>query len=178
HSPRGLRRLLARQAAVQVPRRALDPEVATQIAEIKTGGVDLIRSVSADILPELKAHPQTYVSSAPILRVHQVEFDMRVPPFDKKLVRQAANYAIDKQTLIQKIMGGLGTQVATVVQPPAFGFGPEVKPYPYDPKKAKELLAQAGYPNGVDVTLHSAEIAVRPQFEAIAQMLTEVGIRV
>ena len=154
------------------------PEVATQIAEIKTGGVDLIRSVSADILPELKAHPQTYVSSAPILRVHQVELDMRVPPFDKKLVRQAANYAIDKQAVIQKIMGGLGTQVATVVQPPAFGFDAEVKPYPYDPKKAKELLAQAGYPNGVDVTLHSSEIAIRPQFEAIAQMLTEVGIRV
>ena len=153
------------------------PEVATQIAEIKTGGVDLIRSVSADILPELKAHPQTYVSSAPILRVHQVEFDMRVPPFDKKLVRQAANYAIDKQALIQKIMGGLGTQVATVVQPPAFGFDPEVKPYPYDPKKAKALLAQAGYPNGVDITIHSAFTEFRPVFEAMAQMLTEAGIR-
>ena len=116
--------------------------------------------VSADIMPELKAHPQTYVTSAPILRVHQVELDMRVPPFDKKLARQAANYAVDKQALIQKIMGGLGTQVATVVQSTAFGFDPEIKPYPYDPKKAKELLAQAGYPNGVDVTLHSGDIAI------------------
>src|SRR5205814_8811341 len=147
------------------------PEVATQIAEIKTGGVDLIRSVSADIMPELKVHPQTYVSSAPILRVHQIALDMRYPPFDKKLVRQAANYAIDKQSIIQKLMGGLGTQVATNVQPAAFGFDPDVKPYPYDPKKAKELLAQAGYPNGVDVTLHSGDIAVRPQPEAMAQML-------
>src|SRR5919108_2894275 len=61
------------------------PEVATQIAEIKTGGVDLIRNVSADLVPELKASPQTYVTSAPILRVHYVELDMRVAPFDKKL---------------------------------------------------------------------------------------------
>jgi peptide/nickel transport system substrate-binding protein len=153
------------------------PEVATQIAEVKTGGVDLIRNVSADLVPELKAHAQTYVSSAPILRVHYVELDMRVPPFDKKLARQAANHAIDRQAIIQKLMGGLGRQVATVVQPPAFGHDPDVQPFPYDPKKAKELLAQAGYPNGVDITIHSGFVEFRPVFEAIAQMLTDVGIR-
>ena len=153
------------------------PEVATQVAELKTGGVDLIRNVSADIVPELKASAQTYVSSAPILRVHYVELDMRNPPFDKKLVRQAANYAIDKQAIIQKLMGGLGQQVATVVQPRAFGFDAEVKPYPFDPKKAKELLAQAGYPGGVDITVHSAFVEFRPVFEAIAQMLAEAGLR-
>jgi peptide/nickel transport system substrate-binding protein len=153
------------------------PEVATQVAELKTGGVDLIRNVSADLVPELKSHPQTTISSAPILRVHYVHLDMRTPPFDKKLVRQAANYAIDKQAIIQKLMGGLGTQVATVVQPAAFGHDPTVAPYAYDPKKAKELLAQAGYPNGVDITLHSAFVEFRPVFEAIAQMLTEAGLR-
>jgi peptide/nickel transport system substrate-binding protein len=153
------------------------PEVATQIAELKTGGVDVIRSVSADIQPELKAHPQTYVASSPILRVHQIALDMRFPPFDKKLARQAANHAIDKQAVIQKLMGGLGTQVATNVQPAAFGFDPDVKPFPYDPKKAKELLAQAGFPNGVDITIHSGDIAIRAQHEAMAQMLTEVGLR-
>jgi peptide/nickel transport system substrate-binding protein len=154
------------------------PEIATQVAEIKTGGVDIIRNVPADIVPELKTHQQAYISSAPILRVHYVELDMRSAPFDKKAVRQAANYAIDKQTIIEKLMAGLAKQTATTVQPLAFGFDPEVKPYPYDPKKAKELLAQAGYPNGVDITLNSAYIEFRPVFEAICQMLTEVGIRV
>ena len=153
------------------------PETATQVAEIKTGGVDIIRNVSADLVPELKAGPQTYVSSTPILRVHSVELDMRVAPFDKRLVRQAANYAIDKQTVVQKLMAGLGRPVATTVQPQAFGYDPEVKPYPYDPKKAKELLAQAGYASGVDVTLHSSAVEFRPVFEAVCQMLTEVGIR-
>jgi len=153
------------------------PEVATQIAEMKTGGVDIIRNVSSDLIPELKVHPQTYVSSTPILRVHYVELDMRQPPFDKKLARQAANLAIDKQAIIQKLMGGLAQQTATVVQPRAFGFDAEVQPFPYDPKKAKELLAQAGYPNGVDITAHSAFVEFRPVFEAIAQMLTDVGLR-
>ena len=153
------------------------PEIATQIAELKTGGVDLIRNVSADLVPELKAHPQTYVSSAPILRTHYAALDMRVPPFDKKLVRQAANYAIDREAIVEKMMAGLGRVVATTVHPAAFGHDPSVTPYTFDPKKAKELLARAGYPNGVDITLHSAFVEFRPVFEAIAQMLTDVGIR-
>ena len=153
------------------------PEYATQYAELKTGGVDIIREVSADIVPELKTHPQTYVSSTPILRVHYVELDMRSAPFDKKAARQAANYAVDKQTIMQKLMAGLATQTPTVVQPLAFGFDAEIKPYPYDPKKAKELLAQAGFPNGTDITLHSAAVAWRPVYEAIGQMLTDVGLR-
>ena len=153
------------------------PEVATQVAELKTGGVDIIRNVDADLLPAIQGDPQTRISTTPILRVHYIALDMRSAPFDKKAVRQAANYAIDKQAVIQKMMAGLGRQVATVVQPAAFGHDPEIKPFPYDPKKAKELLAQAGYLNGTDITLHSATVAFRPIFEAMSQMLSEVGLR-
>src|SRR5437899_6752701 len=120
------------------------PEVATQVAELKTGGVDIIRNVNADLMPDIKGHPQTRISTTPILRVHYISLDMRSAPFDKKAARQAANYAIDKQAMIQKMMAGLGRQVATVVQPAAFGFDPSVPVYPYDAKKAQELLAQAG----------------------------------
>jgi peptide/nickel transport system substrate-binding protein len=151
--------------------------VATQVAELKTGGVDIIRNVSADLLPDLRSHPQTYVSSAPILRTHYVALDMRSEPFNKKAVRQAANHAIDREAIVQKMMAGLGRVVPTVVHPSAFGFDPSVTPYPYDPKKARELLAQAGYPNGIDVTIHSGFVEFRPVFEAICQMLSEVGIR-
>src|SRR3989441_5088861 len=153
------------------------PEVATSVAELKTGGVDIIRNVNADLLPDIQNHPQTRISTTPILRVHYISLDMRSAPFDKKAARQAANYAIDKQAIVQKMMAGLGRQVATVVQPAAFGHDPSVQPYSYDPKKAKELLAQAGYPNGVDITLHSSFVDYRPVFEALGQMLTEVGFR-
>jgi peptide/nickel transport system substrate-binding protein len=155
------------------------PETSTQVAELKTGGVDIIRQLPPDLMPDLKSHPNTYVSAAPILRTHYVALDMRVPPFDKKEVRQAANYAIDRQAVIERLMGGLGRVVPTVINPMAFGFDPTVEAYGYDPQKAKALLAQAGYPNGVDITLHvgTSYAFLRQIAEAIAEMLSEVGLR-
>jgi len=155
------------------------PETSTQVAELKTGGVDVVRNLAPDLIPDLKAHPNTYVSTAPILRTHYVMLDMREAPFTKKEARQAANYAIDRQAIIDKLMGGLGRAVPTVINPMAFGYDPTVEGYGYDPKKAKELLKQAGYPNGVDITLHigTSEAFGRQLAEAITEMLTEVGLR-
>jgi peptide/nickel transport system substrate-binding protein len=155
------------------------PETSTQIAELKTGGVDIIRNLSPDLIPDLKSHASTYVSTAPILRTHYASLDMREAPFNKKEVRQAANYAIDRQAIVDRLMGGLGRPLATVINPMAFGYDPKVEGYGYDPKKAKELLKQAGYPNGVDITLHggTSEAFNRQLYEAIAEMLTEVGLR-
>ena len=155
------------------------PETSTQIAELKTGGVDIVRNLAPDLIPDLKANPNTYVSTAPILRTHYIELDMREPPFNKKEVRQAANYAIDRQAIVDKLMGGLGKVVPTVVNPMAFGYDPSVEAYNYDPKKAKELLKQAGFPNGTDITLHTGTSAAfnRQLAEAMAEMLTEVGLR-
>jgi peptide/nickel transport system substrate-binding protein len=155
------------------------PETSTQVAELKTGGVDIVRNLAPDLIPDLKAHSNTYVSTAPILRTHYVMLDMREAPFTKKEVRQAANYAIDRQAIIDKLMGGLGRAVPTVINPMAFGYDPTVEGYGYDPKKAKELLKQAGYPNGVDITLHigTSEAFGRQLAEAITEMLTEVGLR-
>jgi peptide/nickel transport system substrate-binding protein len=155
------------------------PETSTQIAELKTGGVDIVRNLAPDLIPDLKAHPNTYVSTAPILRTHYVELDMREPPFTKKEVRQAANYAIDRQAIVDRLMGGLGKVVPTVINPMAFGYDSSVEAYNYDPKKAKELLKQAGFPNGTDITLHTGTSAAfnRQLAEAIAEMLTEVGLR-
>jgi len=155
------------------------PETATQVAELKTGGVDIVRNLPPDLMPDIKAHANTYLSTAPILRTHYAALDMRYPPFDKKEARQAANYAIDRQAIIEKLMGGLGRIVPTVVNPMAFGYDATVEPYSYDPKRAKELLKQAGYPNGVDITLHIGISSVwfRQLAEVVAEMLTEVGLR-
>jgi peptide/nickel transport system substrate-binding protein len=153
------------------------PDVGTRMAELKTGGVDLVWWPPADLIPELARQPNLHISSVPGTRVHYVALDMRVPPFDNKLVRQAANYAIDKQALIQKLMDGRAVQVPTVLSPLVFAYDGDVTPYPHDPRRARELLAQAGYPNGVDITLHCACSNYQTIFEAMGQMLTDAGIR-
>ena len=96
-------------------------------------------------------------------------------PFDPNSNTTKAS-RVPSDAIVQKMMAGLGRPLATVVHPAAFGYDPSVTPYTYDPKKSKELLKQAGYPNGVDVTIHSGFVEFRPVFEAICQMLTEVGI--
>jgi len=155
------------------------PETSTQIAELKTGGVDIVRNLAPDLIPDLKAHASTYVSTAPILRTHFVMLDMREAPFNKKEARQAANYAIDRQAIVDRLMGGLGRVIPTVVNPMAFGYDATVEGYAYDPKRAQALLKQAGFPNGTDITLHIGTSAAfnRQLAEAIAEMLTEVGLR-
>ena len=155
------------------------PETATQIAELKTGGVDMIRNLAPDLMPDLENNPNTYVSTAPILRTHYVALDMRAAPFNKKEARQAANYAIDRQAIVETLMGGLGKVIPTVVNPMAFGFDPAVEGYAYDPEKARELLKKAGYPEGVDITIHVGTSSAfnRQIGEALTEMLSEVGLR-
>ncbi len=153
------------------------PSMATQVAELKSGGVDIVRNVPIARLPELRAHPQTSVSTAPSLRTHYVQLDMRGEPFNRKAVRQAANYAIDRDAIIRKTLAGFAGVVPTVVHPAVLGYAAAVTPYPHDPQKARALLAQAGYREGVEITLHSALVEFRGVFAALAGMLNDVGFK-
>ena len=72
-------------------------------------------------------------------------------PFQDQRVRQAANLAVDMDSIIKHVLNGLGDRTATTVNPMAFGFDPSVKPYKQDLAQAKKLLAEAGFPNGLDV---------------------------
>jgi peptide/nickel transport system substrate-binding protein len=75
-------------------------------------------------------------------------------PFDNKLVRQAVNYSVDAPAIVKNIFEGIGYPINGPVGPNVIGADPKLKRYPYNPQKAKQLLAQAGYPNGCDVQLY------------------------
>jgi ABC-type transport system substrate-binding protein len=101
-------------------------------------------------------------------------------PFDNKLVRQAFNYAIDPSVIVKHIYEGNGYVMDGPVASNIIGADPKLKRYPLDPNKAKELLAKAGYPNGVDVKLHLAPSRypkAKEVCEVVADQLKKAGVR-
>jgi peptide/nickel transport system substrate-binding protein len=161
------------------------PEQATQIAELVSGGVDLIKAVPPDQMDVINKSGAARTITSPILRTAFLQLDQAgrsgPNPFTDRRVRQAANLAADMDGIIKHVLNGLGDRVATVVNPMAFGFDPNLKPYKQDIERAKKLLAEAGYPNGFEVrflqTGPTVEPAVPQTSEAITADLAKVGIR-
>ncbi|MBI2303679.1 MAG: ABC transporter substrate-binding protein [Chloroflexi bacterium] len=158
------------------------PLAEARVGALKTGGVDWIYQVPEDRVKELEADRSLgvkWVGSAGTGEL-VVGYDYDTPLKDKR-VRQALRYAIDGQSIVKNILGGVGTVVATVLAPSYFGYDETLKPYPYDPKKAKELLAAAGYASGLDIALDQPWVMYPKDNEiidAIVGFLREVGVRV
>ena len=125
-------------------------------------------------------------ATSPILRTAFLQLDQaaRGGPnlFTDKRVRQAANLAVDNDAIIKHVLNGLGDRVATAVNPMAFGWDPNLKPYKQDLARAKKLLAEAGFPNGVDVVFNEGPPTVEPGLQqtddAIVSDMTKAGFRV
>jgi peptide/nickel transport system substrate-binding protein len=133
------------------------PDTATEIAELLAGNLHVVRVVPADQIKAINASQIAEARVKPILRVVFVFFDAfgraGASPFQKLQVRQAANYAVDKKMIVDKVLSGNGKLIEGPLNPMHFGFDPDLKGYTYDPEKAKKLLAEAGYPNGVEVDI-------------------------
>jgi peptide/nickel transport system substrate-binding protein len=161
------------------------PEQATQIAELLSGGVDVIKAVPPDQINIITNSKAARTSTSPILRTAFLSLDQAgrsgPNPFTDRRVRQAANLAVDMDAIIKHVLNGLGDRVATVVNPMAFGFDPSLKPYRQDVYRAKRFLGEAGYPNGFEVrflqTAAGSEPALPQTSEAITADLAKVGIR-
>ena len=89
----------------------------------------------------------------PMLGTYYYGMNVEKEPFKDLKVRKAMNYAINRPALIDLVMNGRGTPAKGVIPPGMFGYNPDLEGYSYNPEKAKELLAEAGYPNGFEVTL-------------------------
>ncbi len=105
-------------------------------------------------------------------------------PLTKKKVRQAINYAIDKKSIVDNIYMGTAIVAKNGMPPFMLGYNNDIKDYPYDPEMAKKLLAEAGYPDGFEVTLYVMPVSRPYMFdppkigEAIQSYLAAVGIKV
>ncbi len=160
------------------------PESATRAAAIQTGEVDIAPRLSADQAKSLVGQ-DVKVLKYPLWRVYYVAFNnltsgVGLPTEDAK-VRQAMNYAVDVQTIIDSILEGYGKPSASYAAATGeLGYG-AVEPFGYDPEKAKQLLAEAGFAEGFEIGM-ACPIGAYSHFEeicqAIAGYLGDVGITV
>ena len=161
------------------------PEQATQIAELISGGVDIIKAVPPDQMDVINKSGVARTTTSPILRTAMIQLDQSgragANPFQDRRVRLAANLAVDIDSIIKHVLNGLGDRVATTVNPMAFGFDPGLKPFKQDVAQARKLLADAGYPNGFEVGFLRGQPIVEPGViqtsDAIVADLVKVGIR-
>ena len=153
------------------------PEASSRIAELETGGADIIAKVPPDQAQQVKG-----IEGATVVRVpsgYRMQIGMRHDkgPMQDKRVRQAINYGVNVDRIIEYLMEGNAIRMTSVLNPPY--RNPDLKPYPYDPDKAKELLAEAGYPDGFKVVLMSPSGRYTNDLkvsQAVAADLAKIGI--
>ncbi|WBU58341.1 ABC transporter substrate-binding protein [Paracoccus sediminicola] len=155
------------------------PDVNTQIAEIFSGQLDLIWQVPSDQAERLEQMDQFTVANESTMRVGYLAMDAagrsgEDNPFTKIEVRKAVNHAINRQELVDELLKGKSIPVHTACFPSQFGCSQEVTEYEYDPEKAKELLAEAGYPDGFTTEFYAYRD--REYAEAITSYLNAIGI--
>jgi peptide/nickel transport system substrate-binding protein len=124
-----------------------------RLTELLTGQLDLIVGVPADYVGQLEGNAKIGLLKQTGVHVWYLGINNQKKPFDDRRVRQALNYAVDKQAIVRDVLKGTGTPSLGPVQPNTWGADPGLKPYPYDPARAKKLLADAGYANGFTTTL-------------------------
>ena len=158
------------------------PEQNARIAQIQTGEADIVAQIPVESLAMIERSGRASVKEATGPRSYFVGFDTtRDGPLQDPLVRQALNYAVNVEEIIDVVFDGRGVELATIVTPEQFGFHDGLAPLGYDPERAQELLAEAGYPDGLTFSME-APIARYPKDSEIAQViagqLSAVGVTV
>ena len=155
------------------------PDEATRAAAVKTGEVDVGYLFGGAIAEELKRSPGIKVVAPLLYGMYWVDFldqfDPKSPWHDRR-VRLAASLAIDRNAINQAEMLGLGKATGSFV-PPEFDFALRVEPPPFDPKRAKQLMVEAGYPNGFDAGDFTPLPPYSTLAETVAGYLQGIGIK-
>lgn len=155
------------------------PENTVRAIELETGGADLVYNIDPTDELRLAGMPGIKLDKFETLSTSYIGFNVQKAPFDNKLVRQAINYALDVEAVVDYIYTGQAAQVKGPLPPLVWGYNADVRSYEYDPEKAKELLAEAGFPNGFKTTIWTNDNPLRMQIAEMFQAnLAEVGVDV
>ncbi|RUV67366.1 hypothetical protein EOA88_29880, partial [Mesorhizobium sp. M5C.F.Ca.IN.020.14.1.1] len=153
-------------------------EPATQVSALQSGEIDIATEITPDLVAGLKSSPNVDVKIGASNKTWFVTMNTLTGPLADKRVRQALNYAIDKEAITKQLFDGAAQPVGQIYAPDVFGYSKDVTPYPYDPERAKQLLAEAGFNSGNPLTLEfvNSYTDFNADWQSIASYLTNVGI--
>jgi peptide/nickel transport system substrate-binding protein len=159
------------------------PESATRLAAVQTGEIHIANRLSSEEAQSLLGAPNVQVVRYPVDRVYYIAFNNLTSgvgqPTEDARVRQALNYAVDRQAIIDALFDGFASLSTGYVTPGNLGYNAGLEPYPYDPDKARELLAEAGYPDGFEIGF-ACPIGAYTNFEQVCEAVggyfEEVGV--
>jgi peptide/nickel transport system substrate-binding protein len=153
------------------------PDPQTQISALQAGEIDLV----LDLLPEQAKLAPKFIS-VPATEFSYIQFNAHKKELADPRVRVALNLAIDKATLAKTIYQGHARPMDSQhLAKGMLGYNPNIKPYPYDPKRARQLLKEAGYPDGFELVLHAPigrYLKGEETSEFVAAQLKDIGVRV
>lgn len=156
-----------------------EPQAA--VTALLNGEVDVIPNVPPQLVDRITTSSTAHIAAARGTRLMFLGMHLGYKPWDNPKVRQAINYAIDRTALVQGLLSGRAYELKGPIGQGMYAYDPNLQPqYPYDPAMARRLLAEAGYPNGLEVELYSPSgryLKDKEISEAVVAMLGQVGIR-
>lgn len=155
-------------------------EPATAVAELQAGRVDLVipPTIPIGMIPTIEGDPKLEIVSTPGPTVYALRFNTRDGITKDERVRKALILGVDRDAIIQSILGGQASPIASFQGELSFGFDADMKPLPYDPVQAKALLAEAGVATGtsVQIDVRGNEATFNEVAQAVASYLQMIGI--
>lgn len=131
------------------------PDSSTRLAAVQTGEVHIAQRFNSEEAATLEGAADVEVVTYPVDRVYYIAFNNMTTglgsPLEDVQVRQAMNYAVDRQAIVDSLFDGQAALATGLIATSSFGYDTSIEPYPYDPDRAKELLAEAGYPDGFEI---------------------------
>lgn len=160
------------------------PDNAARLIALRSGEIDIMDGLNPDDAAGVESEDGLVLHTRAENNFGYVGFNTQKEPLDNKELRQAINYAIDKQAIADALYAGYAVPAKNPLPPSYMGYNDEVEGYEYDLDKAKELLAEAGYEDGLEIELWTMPVArpYMPDPETVSQIvqnnLAEIGIEV
>lgn len=162
------------------------PDNSARFNALQSGEIDLMEDLTPDDLATLESNPDLQKITRPSNNVGYVGFNLKKEPFNDVKVRTALSYAINKQGIIDAFFAGQAEPAKNPMPPSLWGYNDSIQDYEYDLEKAKQLLAEAGYPNGLpgEYTFYAMPVSrpYMPDGKKVAEVIQadfeKIGVKV